>query len=88
MQISSLQRKLKEHTEHSEMTKKKYADWNTELSRKLQDLREQKRNWVSETAALRLAENELRVCSSSLVTLEGGSQRPIGTICGSEKSTC
>jgi len=60
VQISSLQRKLKEHTEHSEMTKKKYADWNTELSRKLQDLREQKRNWVSETAALRLAENELR----------------------------
>ncbi|KAI9510233.1 hypothetical protein F5148DRAFT_1180877 [Russula earlei] len=60
VQIGSLQRKLKEHTEHSEMTKKKYADWNAELSRKLQDLREQKRNWVSETAALRLAEKELR----------------------------
>ena len=43
------------------MTKKKYADWNAELSRKLQDLREQKRNWGSETAALRLAEKELRV---------------------------
>jgi hypothetical protein len=61
VQISSQQRKLKEHTEHSEMTKKKYADWNAELSRKLQDLREQKRNWVSETAALRLTEKELRV---------------------------
>jgi len=60
MQIGSLQRKLKEHTEHSEMTKKKYADWNAELSRKLQDLREQKRNWMSETATLRLAEKELR----------------------------
>jgi hypothetical protein len=60
VQISGLQRKLKEHAEHSEMTKKQYADWNTELSRKLQDLREQKRNWVSETAALRLTEMELR----------------------------
>ena len=63
MQIGNLQRKLKEHTENSEMTKKKYADWNAELSRKLQDLREQKRNWGSETAALRLAEKELRVCT-------------------------
>ncbi|KAH9048166.1 hypothetical protein EDB84DRAFT_1458760 [Lactarius hengduanensis] len=58
--IGSLQRKLREHSEQTEMTKKKYADWNAELSRKLQDLREQKRNWVSETAALRLAEKELR----------------------------
>ncbi|KAI0256629.1 hypothetical protein BJV78DRAFT_1117085 [Lactifluus subvellereus] len=58
--IGDLQRKLKDHTEQTEMTKKKYADWNAELSRKLQDLREQKRNWVSETAALRLAEKELR----------------------------
>jgi hypothetical protein len=64
--IGSLQRKLKEHSEQTEMTKKKYADWNAELSRKLQDLREQKRNWVSETSALRLAEKELRVRAFSL----------------------
>lgn len=70
MQISGLQRKLKEHTEHSEMTKKQYADWNAELSRKLQDLREQRRNWVSETAVLRLAEMELRVCSLLSVKTE------------------
>jgi hypothetical protein len=70
VQIGSLQRKLKEHTENSEMTKKKYADWNAELSRKLQDLREQKRNWVSETAALRLAEKELRVCTFLIRDIE------------------
>ncbi|KAF8275101.1 hypothetical protein EI94DRAFT_1712375 [Lactarius quietus] len=58
--IGSLQQKLKEHSEQTEMAKKKYADWNAELSRKLQDLREQKRTWVSETSALRLAEKELR----------------------------
>jgi chromosome segregation ATPase len=66
--IGDLQRKLKDHTEQMEMTKKQYADWNAELSRKLQDLREQKRNWVSETAALRLTEKELRVCTFLLVT--------------------
>ncbi|KAI0273559.1 hypothetical protein BC834DRAFT_214188 [Gloeopeniophorella convolvens] len=59
-QIGTLQRKLKDHTEQTEMTKKKHADWNAELGRKLQDLREQKKTWTSETAALRLAEKELR----------------------------
>jgi len=88
VQISSLQRKLKEHAEHSEMTKKKYADWNAELSRKLQDLREQKRNWVSETAALRLTEKELRVCSLLSITLKDHSRWHTGTICSPGKSTC
>jgi hypothetical protein len=86
--ISDLQRKLKEHTEQTEMTKKKYADWNAELSRKLQDLRDQKRNWMSETAALRLAEKELRVRPFLLVALRiTYSDLHTGAIRGSGKST-
>lgn len=87
MQINSLQRKLKEHTEHSEMTKKKYADWNAELSRKLQDLREKKRNWESETAALRLTEMELRVRSLLSMSLRDDSRLRTGTICSPGQST-
>ncbi len=87
MQIGSLQRKLKEHTEHSDMTKKKYADWNAELSRKLQDLRDQKRNWGSETAALRLAEKELRVCSFPFMILSNDLQQSSGTTCCPGKFT-
>jgi predicted AAA+ superfamily ATPase len=86
--ISDLQRKLKEHTEQTEMTKKKYADWNAELSRKLQDLRDQKRNWMSETAALRLAEKELRVRTFLLVVSKiTYGDLHTGAIRGSGKST-
>ncbi|KAI0064641.1 hypothetical protein BV25DRAFT_1869288 [Artomyces pyxidatus] len=59
-EVAELRRHLREHTEQTALTKKKYADWNTELQRKLEVLREQKRSWTSETAALRLAEKEVR----------------------------
>ncbi|KIJ16895.1 hypothetical protein PAXINDRAFT_168330 [Paxillus involutus ATCC 200175] len=59
-QVQSLERELREHKEQSSSAKNKYADWNTELQKKLREFREEKKAWVSEAAALRTAEKEAR----------------------------
>ena len=56
-----LERLLKDEKEQSERTKSKYADWNNGLQAKLHTLREEKRAWKMETAALQQAEKDLRV---------------------------
>lgn len=60
-QVQSLEQELREHKEQSTSAKNKYADWNTELQKKLTEFREEKKAWVSEAAALRTAEKEARV---------------------------
>ncbi|VDB94821.1 unnamed protein product [Peniophora sp. CBMAI 1063] len=55
-----LERLLKDEKEQSERTKSKYADWNNGLQTKLHTLREGKKAWKMETAALRQAEKDLR----------------------------
>ncbi|KAH7924575.1 hypothetical protein BV22DRAFT_1090648 [Leucogyrophana mollusca] len=57
-QVQSLDRELREHKEQSSSAKNKYADWNTELQKKLREFREEKKSWISEAAALRTAEKE------------------------------
>ncbi|KIJ69236.1 hypothetical protein HYDPIDRAFT_24089 [Hydnomerulius pinastri MD-312] len=57
-QVQSLERELREHKEQSSSAKNKYADWNTELQKKLREFREEKKAWVTEAAALRTAEKE------------------------------
>jgi hypothetical protein len=59
-----LERELKENKEQSSSVKSKYSDWNTELVQKLRDLREEKKSWTMEAAALRSTEKEVQVCIS------------------------
>ncbi|KAI9571299.1 hypothetical protein HD554DRAFT_2016692 [Boletus coccyginus] len=59
-QVQSLEQELKEHKEQSSSAKNKYADWNTELQKKLREYREEKKAWVLEAATLRTAEKEAR----------------------------
>ena len=41
--------------------KNQYADWNIELQQKLKELREEKKSWTLEAAALRSHEKEMQV---------------------------
>lgn len=60
-QVVRLEAELKEHKAQASSAKNKYADWNTELQSKLRELREEKKAWISEAAALRTAENQAKV---------------------------
>lgn len=60
-QVISLENELREHKQQASSAKNKYADWNTELQKKLKELREEKKNWISEAATLRSAEKEAKV---------------------------
>lgn len=57
-QVQSLEREIREHKEQSSSAKHKYADWNNELQKKLRELREEKKRWVSEEAVLRTTNKE------------------------------
>ncbi|RDB24092.1 Tuberous sclerosis 1 [Hypsizygus marmoreus] len=57
-QVISLEAELREHKQQASSAKNKYADWNTELQKKLKEFREEKKAWLSEAASLRSAEKE------------------------------
>ncbi|EDR10962.1 uncharacterized protein LACBIDRAFT_293458 [Laccaria bicolor S238N-H82] len=57
-QVISLEKELQEHKRLASSAKNKYVDWNAELQKKLKELRDEKKNWVSEEATLRRAEKE------------------------------
>ncbi|KDQ33186.1 hypothetical protein PLEOSDRAFT_1060852 [Pleurotus ostreatus PC15] len=59
-QVVRLEAELKEHKAQASSAKNKYADWNTELQSKLRELREEKKSWITEAAALRTAENQAK----------------------------
>lgn len=56
-----LERELKEHKEQASSAKGKYAEYNNELHKKLQSLREEKKSWITEAATLRTKEEEAQV---------------------------
>jgi hypothetical protein len=60
-QVISLGEELQEHKRLASSAKNKYVDWNAELQKKLKELRDEKKNWVSEEATLRRAEKETKV---------------------------
>ena len=60
-EVVRLEGELQEHKRQASNAKNKYADWNAELQKKLKELREEKKNWQSEAAALRTAEKEGQV---------------------------
>jgi chromosome segregation ATPase len=62
--VIALEAELREHKQQTSSAKNKYTDWNTELQKKLKELKEEKKAWVSEAATLRGAKNEAKVCNS------------------------
>lgn len=60
----TLEAELREHKQQTSSAKNKYTDWNTELQKKLKELKDEKKAWVSEAATLRSAKNEAKVCNS------------------------
>ncbi|KAJ7172596.1 hypothetical protein C8R46DRAFT_1086542 [Mycena filopes] len=59
-QVAALEAELRSHKASATSTKERYADWNTELQKKLQDFRDQKKAWITEAAALRTAHKEAK----------------------------
>ncbi|KDR81843.1 hypothetical protein GALMADRAFT_221714 [Galerina marginata CBS 339.88] len=57
-EVNGLEAELREHKQQASTAKNKYADWNTELQKKLKELREEKKSWFLEAATLRTAEKE------------------------------
>ena len=60
-QVVRLESELHEHKVQASSTKNKYAEWNMELQKKLKELREEKKSWMSESALLRRAHNDCKV---------------------------
>lgn len=78
----SLESELLEHKQQASNAKNKYADWNTELQKKLKELREEKKSWFLEAAALRTAQKETQVSDfrGNLNLTFGGLIQPIQPI--------
>ncbi|KAJ7740733.1 hypothetical protein DFH07DRAFT_838927 [Mycena maculata] len=68
-QVTALEAELRTHKASASSTKERYADWNAELQKKLQDFREQKKGWISEAAALRTADKEAKALFEAQGTL-------------------
>ncbi|KAJ6547434.1 hypothetical protein B0H19DRAFT_1165604 [Mycena capillaripes] len=68
-QVAALEAELRTHKASASSTKERYADWNTELQKKLQDFREQKKSWINEAAALRTADKEAKALFQAQGTL-------------------
>lgn len=89
-QVKALEDELREHKQQASSAKNKYADWNTELQKKLKELREEKKSWISEAATLRGAEKEAKVRSHRalprgrlVITL-----RILDLVCRSSQTPC
>ncbi|KAJ7685064.1 hypothetical protein DFH06DRAFT_1157285 [Mycena polygramma] len=68
-QVATLEAELRTHKASASSTKERYADWNTELQKKLQDFRDQKKSWITEAAALRTADKEAKALFQAQGTL-------------------
>ncbi|KAJ7694239.1 hypothetical protein B0H17DRAFT_981160 [Mycena rosella] len=68
-QVAALEAELRTHKASASSTKERYADWNTELQKKLQDFRDQKKSWINEAAALRTADKEAKALFEAQGTL-------------------
>ena len=65
-QVVRLESELHEHKVQASSTKNKYADWNSELQKKLKELREEKKSWMTEAASLRRTQTDNKVYNSAL----------------------
>ena len=60
-----LEGELHEHKVQASSTKNKYAEWNSELQKKLKELREEKKSRMIEAASLRRTQNDNKAPSSA-----------------------
>lgn len=59
--VTRLRRELKEEKSQAVTQRARYTDWNKELQDRLTSLRNEKKTWTSEAAAMRATEKEARV---------------------------
>ncbi|KAJ7582870.1 hypothetical protein C8J56DRAFT_955946 [Mycena floridula] len=59
-EVVRLKSELTEHKQQASSNKGKFTDWNAELTKKLRDLREEKKLWEFEAATLKTAEKEAK----------------------------
>ncbi|KIL68561.1 hypothetical protein M378DRAFT_120766 [Amanita muscaria Koide BX008] len=64
-QVVLLESELHEYKAQASSAKNKYAEWNMELQKKLKELREEKKSWVADSAALRRAKNDYKTLLDS-----------------------
>ncbi|KAJ7136538.1 pyrroline-5-carboxylate reductase dimerization-domain-containing protein [Mycena crocata] len=76
-QVATLEAELRTLKESASSTKERYADWNTELQKKLQDVRDQKKAWINEAAALRTADKEAKALFEAQGTLLAGASQEV-----------
>jgi len=57
-QVNNLHKDIREQKVQALVAKNKYSDWNSEISNRLRELREEKKTWIREAAVLRTAEKE------------------------------
>lgn len=60
--VTRLRRELKDEKGQAAVQRTRYTDWNKQLQDRLTALRDEKKTWTSEAAAMRAAEKEARVC--------------------------
>jgi hypothetical protein len=60
-QVKALEDELRQHKQQASSARNKYAEWNAELQKKLKELRDEKKTWMSESATLRGSEKEAKV---------------------------
>ncbi|KAJ7632495.1 hypothetical protein FB45DRAFT_912598 [Roridomyces roridus] len=76
-QVANLETELRTQKASASSSKERYADWNAELQKKLQDFREQKKSWVNELAALRTADKEAKALFKAQATLLADAQKDL-----------
>lgn len=67
-QVITLEAELREHKQQASNAKNKYADWNTELQKKMKELREEKKEWLLEAGTLRSSQKETQVSGFTSVS--------------------
>ncbi|EKM83057.1 hypothetical protein AGABI1DRAFT_118451 [Agaricus bisporus var. burnettii JB137-S8] len=71
-QVKALEDELRQHKEQASSARNKYAEWNAELQKKLKELREEKKTWMSESATLRGAEKKAMALFAAQAKLLAG----------------
>ncbi|KAF8212369.1 hypothetical protein K438DRAFT_1806415 [Mycena galopus ATCC 62051] len=79
-QVTKLEAELRTHKASASSTKERYADWNTELQKKVQDFREQKKSWINEAAALRTADKEAKALFEAQGTLLADATKAVSAL--------
>lgn len=70
MQLLELRKELKKHQDQAQDMTQKSTEWSTQLQSKLNDLRDQKKAWMTEATDLRSVNVDLKVLYSQCIYSE------------------